>query len=80
MDLQLIEGEFSTTDGLELIVAIINTKIKFHENKICNSHHEEDIKSREKKIKGLQNSLNDIRIFLNTKNNGVKINALITIE
>jgi len=80
MDIPIIEGEFSTNEALELIVKMIEVKIKFHESKICNSQQEEDIKSRENKIKNLQKSLYDTRLFLNTKNSGVKIKYSIQIE
>lgn len=80
MDIPLIEGEFSTNEALELIVKMIEVKIKFHESKVCNSQQEEDIKSRENKIKNLQKSLYDTRLFLNTQNSGVKIKCSIHIE
>ena len=80
MDIQLIEGEFSTNEALELLVKMMDVKIKFHESKICNSHHEEDIKSRENKIKKLQKSLYEVRAFLNTKDNSVKVVASIHME
>lgn len=80
MDIQLIEGEFSTNHAMELITKMIEVKIKFHENKISNLHQEEDIKSRENKIKKLQDSLNEIRFFLNSKNHNVKVNSSIHIE
>lgn len=80
MDIQLIEGQFNTNEALELIVKMIDVKIKFHESKICNIDHEEDIKSRENKIKKLQNSLYDIRLYLNKKSNSVHITSSIQIE
>lgn len=80
MDLQLIEGEFSPNEAMELIVEMINIKIKFNESKISNSLQEEDIKSRENKIKKLQQSLYDVRLFLKTKNNGVQIKSSINIQ
>jgi hypothetical protein len=79
MTIQLLEGEFSATDGLELIAKMIEVKIKFHENKISKSQQEEDIKSRENKIKALQNSLYDARIYLSSKNDSVKINSSLNI-
>lgn len=79
MTIQLLEGEFSANDGLELIAKMIEVKIKFHESKISKSQQEEDIKSRENKIKALQNSLYDARIYLNSKNENVKIKSSLTI-
>lgn len=80
MDIQLIEGEFSPNEAMELLVQMIDIKIKFNESKISNSLQEEDIKSRENKIKKLQQSLYDVRLFLKTKNNGVQIKSSINIQ
>lgn len=80
MDIQLIKGEFNPNDALELITKMIEVKIKFHESKINTIHQEEDIKIREKKIKNLQNSLNEIRDFLNSKENTISINSSIQVE
>jgi len=79
MTIQLLEGEFSANDGLELIAKMIEVKIKFHESKISKSQQEEDIKSRENKIKALQNSLYDARIYLNSKNDSVEIKSSLNI-
>lgn len=78
--LQLIGGQFSKNEALTMITQMFEVKIKFHENKIMNSHNEEDIKSRENKIKTLQKTLSEFRHFLNTKSNDVKINSSIDIE
>lgn len=80
MDIQLIEGEFSNNEAVALILKMIEVKIKFHESKICKSDQEEDIKSRENKIKKLQKSLDNIRSFLNSKTDGVRMRASIHIE
>jgi hypothetical protein len=80
MTIQLLEGEFNATDAVELITKLIEVKIKFHESKISISQQEEDIKSSETKIKVLQNSLYEARIFLNLKNENVNINASLKIE
>jgi hypothetical protein len=80
MTIQLLEGEFDANDVVELITKMIEVKIKFHESKISKSQQEEDIKSRENKIKALQNSLYDARTFLNSKNDSVNINSSLKIE
>ena len=80
MDIQLIEGEFSNNEAVALILKMIEVKIKFHGSKICKSDQEEDIKSRENKIKKLQKSLDSIRSFLNSKTDGVRMRASIHIE
>ncbi|WP_188049881.1 hypothetical protein [Flavobacterium sp. GP15] len=80
MNIQLLEGEFNTNEALELITKMIAVKIKFHEGKICNSHQEEDIKSRENKIKKLQNSIHDIRLYLNKNATSVHLESSIQIK
>lgn len=76
MNIQLIEGEFSSEDALELITQLIYVKIKFHESKIGESETEEDIKSREAKIKRLQKNLYELR---NSMGSTVNINTVIHI-
>jgi len=61
MELQLIEGDFLAADALDLVTKMIQIKIKYHEDKINNDHSEEDVKTREAKIKKLQDQLADFR-------------------
>lgn len=72
MNIQLIQGNFSAKDALEIITQMVHTKIKFHEKKISTHSNEEDIKNRETKIKRLQKDLYDIRDLI--ENCGGKIN------
>jgi CO dehydrogenase/acetyl-CoA synthase epsilon subunit len=67
MKLELINGQFSGEEIFEIVSKMINVKIKFHEQKISTSDAEEDIKLREKKIKSLQDKLQEIRLFLKDK-------------
>ena len=79
MNLQLIDGEFTSYDAIELIAKMIHIKIKYHENKINNLGNEEDIKIRESKIKQWQKELFELRKMINSKTNNVKIEATINI-
>ena len=54
MNLQLINGQFSSDEIIEIVSKMIQVKINFHEQKISKSDAEEDIEQREKKIKVLQ--------------------------
>jgi hypothetical protein len=74
MNIQLIKGEFSPTDSLDLITHLIHVKIKFQEKKILQGNNEEDIKMREAKIKQLQKDLFEVRKFIekNSKNIGIE--------
>ena len=80
MEIQLIQGIFSSNDALTLITQMIETKIKFHENKINLCSAVEDIKNRESKIKHLQNVLFELRNNLNVEKSKVNIEALIKID
>ncbi|MBC7628927.1 MAG: hypothetical protein H7254_16730, partial [Ferruginibacter sp.] len=51
MNIQLIQGQFSANEAIEIITQMIQVKIKFQENKINNTHGEEATKMREKRIK-----------------------------
>jgi len=60
--MQLIQGNFSKKDAIEIITQMIHVKIKFHENKINSQSSEEDIKMRERRITQLQKDLYEARI------------------
>ncbi len=79
MKIQLIEGYFSAKDAIEIITQMIHVKIRFHEDKIDNSNNEEDMKMREKKIKNLQKNLYDFRKNIETKGDGVSLNAELLV-
>lgn len=80
MTIQLLEGEFNTAEGLDLISQLINIKIKYQESKINNSANEEDIKQRESKIKRLQKDLEDIRKYVVSNSNKLNIQSVINLN
>jgi hypothetical protein len=80
MKLQLIQGNFTQKEAIELIVQMVHVKIKYHEKQINNNSTEEDIKARESKIKQLQKELFELRQNLNSKGQNVKIEAFIDVE
>jgi len=80
MNLKLIQGRFSSSDALELIAKMAQVKIEYHENKICNSSNEEDIKARELKIKNLQQEMFEIRKHFNNESENITLQAVINIE
>lgn len=71
MQLQLIHGQFSKDEAIDIITQLINVKIKFHENKIDAQSNEEAVKMREKRIKDLQHELQQAREYI--KANGATI-------
>ncbi len=80
MKIQLIQGEFSVNDAYSLIRQLILEKIKYHENKITEESNEEDIKSRESKIKHLQNELSMLLKNLSETTGSLKIESTININ
>ena len=60
MEIQLISGVFSIAEAEELLTAIFNTKMQFHQNRIKTIHEtEEDIKHSEKRITQLEETLRE---------------------
>lgn len=64
MNIQLIQGQFSGKDALDIITKMMHVKIKYHEEKIQHSSNEEDIKMRETKIKRLQKDLFEAKHYI----------------
>lgn len=79
MDIQLVQGQFSGKDALEIITKLIEVKIKYHEEKIKLHENEEDLKFRESKIIRLQNELQETRKFLLKTNNMVSVESTVRI-
>ena len=79
MKIQLIQGNFSAKDAIDIITQMIHIKIKFHESKISSNSNEEDIKMREKKIKQLQKDLFEARKHIEQKGRAIDIKAEIEI-
>ncbi len=75
MNLELIHRELDSTDALVLIEQMVNSKIKYHENKISSQGNEEDFKTRESKIKQLQKDLFDLRKKIYLKENNLEVEA-----
>ena len=80
MNIQLIQGQFSMQEAIDIITKMVDVKIKFQEGKITDSCSEEDVKMREKRIKNLQKELQDVRNFITDKNTTIEMQSLIEIE
>lgn len=80
MNIEFINGQFNTTEAIELITKMIQLKVKYHENKIDNSTSEEDIKFREVKIKSLQNQLFEFRKSIEAGQDKVTLNSIVHLE
>ncbi len=79
MNIQLIQGNFSAKDALEVITQMVHVKIKYHENRITKQTAEEDIKFSEAKIKKLQKDLYDARKYFETKGKTISLKSSIEI-
>lgn len=77
---QLIEGKFSREEAIDLLNALYNVKIRFHENRIDHQMNEEDIKIREKKIAALQSGLAASVAQINQIGNTISIESNIQIQ
>lgn len=80
MNIKLIEGSYSSKDALELLTEIIHVKIRFQENKISGQCSEENIKSRENRIKYLQKCLFDAREFVERKGSNISLKFIIEVD
>jgi len=80
MNIQLIQGTFSTKDAIDLITRMIQIKIMYHENKISENSSEEDIKYRESKIKKLQKELYEFRKNFDGRLDKLNIDANIRLK
>ena len=80
MNIQLIQGQFSGQDAIDIITQMIKVKIKFHENKIAVSDGEEAIKMREKRIKALQQDLNTVRTYIESQGENINLQSEIILS
>ena len=75
MEIQLIDGNFSAQESIELLSKIIQVKIQFHEQKIHKISGEEEIKMRENRIKKLQKELAEVRLFIENQTHQIHLNC-----
>lgn len=80
MSIQLIDGQFTGGETMELITQMIQVKIKFHERKIHSSSSEEDIKMREMKIRNLHKELYNIKDYLKQVAGNITIHSEIILN
>lgn len=80
MNFQLIQGQFSPSEAIEIITKMIHVKIKFHEGKIEETSSEEEMKMREAKVIKLQKDLYEIRNHINSKKGTIGLQATVEIS
>jgi hypothetical protein len=80
MKLQLVHGQFSSREAIDLLTQLVQVKIKFQESKINDSHQEEDIKMRENRIKQLQRQLQESRTYIEEQGENISIECELLIN
>lgn len=81
MNIELINGTYPPNEGLDLILKMIDVKIRYHEQKIDLLDNEEDMKMREQRIKQLQNEATRIRAqFKTSPKSPLKMSASIQLS
>lgn len=78
MQLEIINGSFSSADAASIIRAMIDVKVKFHEDKISRLSNLEEVKMRENRIKELQRVQSNIQDWL--KAHGEQTNLELTLS
>ncbi len=80
MKIQLLNGNFSGHEAIEILTKLIQVKIQFHEHKINEVSGEEEIKMRENRIKKLQKELFEARLFIEKRKENINLNCEINLD
>lgn len=80
MHLQLIKGNFTSSEAIDLLTQLVHVKIRFHESKIENNQNEEDIKMRERRIKQLQQEFYEAKQAILSKGKNCALESIIQIQ
>jgi ribosomal protein L29 len=80
MNIQLIEEEINGMEALELVTKLIHIKIKYLQNKMNLDNGTKESNEIETKIKKLQKELFQLKKKIESKNQFIKLDAVIKIE
>jgi hypothetical protein len=80
MKIQLLNGNFSGQEAMEILTKLIQVKIQFHEQKINEISGEEEIKMRENRIKKLQKELFEVRMLIVKRKGNLNMNCEISLD
>ncbi|MFN5335090.1 MAG: hypothetical protein ACK5BV_07895 [Bacteroidota bacterium] len=80
MTIELLQGQFSPMEAINLLSGFIQIRIKHHEQQIVQASNEEDIKSRESQIKNLQHELTKLKNEIISMREPIKITSALKIE
>lgn len=78
LQVEIMNGTFSSIDAASIIRSMIDVKVKFHEDKISRLSNMEEIKMRENRIKELQRMQSNIQDWL--KSHGEQTNLELTLS
>lgn len=79
MKIQLLKGQFTSKDALDIITKMIHIKIKYHEEKIKSEDEEETMKMRENRIIKLQKELYELRKFIESNGDTFSLESEINL-
>ena len=79
MNLSILNGHFNKQDAIALLTQMVHVKIAYHENSITKTSMMEDIKMHERRIKQLQNELQNVRNEINALEGTIGLKGLIEI-
>ena len=80
MIIQLMQGEYSPADTLDLITQMIHVKIKYHEKKMLKQNNETNIKMQENIIRQLQKDLFELRNSIEKNSKNISIESKINLN
>lgn len=80
MQLELINGEFSPGEIAELLSALVRIKVNYHEQKTASGQSEEDLEHRERRIRQLQQQLQQVRNAVLSGSAPVRVSSTIELE
>lgn len=81
MTFQLINGHFSPKEAIDILTKMTQVKVSYQEKQISSSDNEEDVKTREKRIKSLQHNLQEARLQIEKSGSawvGLQADVLLT--
>lgn len=80
MTIKLIQGAFDSADAIDILTQMIHVKIKYHESKMADDDHEEDMKRRESRIIELQKNLYDLQKLVASGQRKVSMKSEVIIS
>lgn len=80
MKIQLLQGNFSKKEAIEIITHMVHVKVKFQEAKMKLSNNVEDIRKSEKIIQQMHKNLYNARVIIEKQEESINLEGLINIE